>query len=978
MKRAIHRAAATVILFLSAAFAATPTRAHHLPRVHRPGPAATTPPTDPAAPAPPSSRSVSRVYIANDDHSDYMWTADDMAYRAAFLNMLDHYQLQADATAGNPPGLRGRFVCDGTIWFWEYERYRTPAEVDALVGHIRAGDITLPLNALVQLYGAMPAEAVIRSFLYAGQIQRRYDLDLPLVVPMENQTLPGGVGSLWAGCGARYAWKGICDCATQIDAANRPREIYRFAGPDGQSVIMKWNSSFGFGNQSIGGYAEARDPATAVGLLTWSPTFLSRWPYTVAAAFGHGWDDLQTTTDAFVTTAIDSSTAGRPVVVSNEVDFFEDFDATHGAQLTNFGGSFGNEWELLTASMGEATAKVKRSVETLRTAEALASVATLYDPAFMTGREADRDSAMLSCGLYFEHSWTPGPGVNESTRAAWQRKIQQAISRYADDLLADAGAAVAARVAAPGGVERHAVFNPLSWSRTDFADLNATLAAPRHVVDVTTGLEVPSQAVTIDGQPRLRILASNVPPVGYRVYEVVTGAGQGWPASATVTLPAFENAFYRVTAGSRGQITSLLDKKDGNRQLVLSGGAIHDLGNGSGSVTLENSGPVSTTLRVVAGGTPAHETRVTLYAAPVDRIDIEGKVTQNFGSNVGYTSRLDLAGGLWRHEEVGMVARVARQSAGGDYADQNARTDYLTLNHFADLSQAGRGVTISSRDSQFFKVGNSTPTTLDASSTTFRAAVGMQVDGAGMGISGQGGDSSFLDRFGLMTHGAFDPAASMRMSLEHQNPLVGLRVSGAVGAPLPADRWSLLSIDGSDILLWSLKPAEDGASSGLVARAWNIADSPRSFTLHVPGWTMAEAWKVTHIETDLAAASHTDTTLTDFMARQQMKSWRLRLTPAASGAPEGGAAGRRLALAVHPNPGGSGAFRAIRFTLPAAADIRIDLFDLSGRRVESILSERRGSGVQEVRWRPAGHARGIYFLQVRAGGEVERTRVIVE
>ena len=53
---------------------------------------------------------------------------------------------------------------------------------------------------------------------------------------MENQTLPGGVASLWAGAGATYSWKGICDCATQIDAGDRPREIYRFAGP-GRTVV---------------------------------------------------------------------------------------------------------------------------------------------------------------------------------------------------------------------------------------------------------------------------------------------------------------------------------------------------------------------------------------------------------------------------------------------------------------------------------------------------------------------------------------------------------------------------------------------------------------------------------------------------------------------------------------------------------------------------------------------------------------------
>jgi len=42
-----------------------------------------------------------RIYLAPDDHTDYMWTADEATYRAAFLEMLDYYLNAADSTAGN-------------------------------------------------------------------------------------------------------------------------------------------------------------------------------------------------------------------------------------------------------------------------------------------------------------------------------------------------------------------------------------------------------------------------------------------------------------------------------------------------------------------------------------------------------------------------------------------------------------------------------------------------------------------------------------------------------------------------------------------------------------------------------------------------------------------------------------------------------------------------------------------------------------
>jgi len=980
VRRTLASASAFAVSFGLAALLTIPAAAHHLPRrdeaVVRVRPARPLS-TRTASPATPRTTAAPHViYLANDDHSDYMWSGNDVTYRGVFTNTLDYYMNQIEATAGNQPGLRGRFNCDGSIWVWEYERNRTRAQVDRLIGHIRAGDITVPLNGVVQLYGAMPAEAVIRGYLYAGQLERRFGMRFPLVIPMENQTLPGGVGSLWAGCGAKYAWKGICDCATRIDATDRPREIYKFGGPDGQSVVLKWNSQLDFGSQSIGGYAEARDSWNAIDIMSSNSEFLDRWPYSVAAAFGYGWDDLASTTDELIEAAQDATDETRTVVVSNEIDFFEDFVARHGSELESFGGSFGNEWDLLTASMGEVTASARRGIEKLRTGEALACVALLNDSSFMDGRTSSRDSAMFSCGLYYEHSWTDGPGVTNAERAAWQRKIEKAITGYADQLQADALLKIGSQISTPNWGERHYVFNPLSWKRTDVVDLTVSTAAPRYVVDVVTGAEVPSQTVTVDGQQRLRILASDIPSVGYKVFEIRSGTGQPFGNAATVALPTFENPYYRITVGTRGQITSLIDLKDGGRQLVPAGASIHDLGDGNGAVTVENAGPVSTTLRVTAGGSPAHATRVTLYASPLDRIDVEGRITQNFGGTEAWESRFDLPGGVWRHEEVGMIAKVARQSAGGDYADQNARTDWLTLNHFADFSQDTRGVTVSSWDSPFFSLGNSTPTTLDATSNQFRAVVGMQVDGSELGIDGQGGTSSFLNRYAFRTHGVFNAAASMRFSLEHQNPLVSGRCTGSQWSPLPAGQFSVVSVDQQDVLLWAFKPAMDGTAMDVIARVWNLASAAQPVSLRLPGRSISNARRVTHIETDNGPTQYTGNGVFDDVTPQQMKSWRLRFTtkPTGIGPVQ---PGTPLEFAVYPNPGIGDPDRVIQFVLPVDGHVRVELFDIGGRRVRSLIDGQLTAGRQETHWTTAGLAAGVYLVRLEAAGQTEERRIAI-
>jgi alpha-mannosidase len=457
-------------------------------------------------PATPSGAAVDpkRIYIANDDHTDYFWTGTADQYKTAFQTMLDYYMAQAEATASNPPDSRGRFNCDGSLWAWVYEHNRSPEDFERLMSHVRDGTISLPLQTCVMLYGAMPAEAVLRNMYYAGRLERRENLRFPLVVAMENQTLPGGVASLWAGAGAKYSWKGICNCATQIQAGTRSREMYRFLGPDGNGVWMKWNSqppTSHLGAYWIGGYAEARSTTDVVNYLDDDAGFAARWPWPVSAAFGFGGDDLQTTTNAFITASQSLSDASRRVIVSNEQDFFEDFLPLYQDQLPTFSGSFGNEWDLYTASMSAVTAEFKRQVEKLRTAEALATVASLQNADFMSGRETMRDSAFLACGLFYEHDWTADGPVPRSSRAKFQRDMLWTLQRYVDDLQGDALAAVGASIRKPAGVERHFVFNPLSWERTDYADLPVTMPAPYHVVDLATGEEVPSETVTVSGVP---------------------------------------------------------------------------------------------------------------------------------------------------------------------------------------------------------------------------------------------------------------------------------------------------------------------------------------------------------------------------------------------------------------------------------------------------------------------------------------------
>jgi alpha-mannosidase len=402
-------------------------------------------------------------------------------------------------------------------------------------------------------------------------------------------------------------------------------------------------------------------------------------------------------------------------------------------------------------------------------------------------------------------------------------------------------------------------------------------------------------------------------------------------------------------------------------------GAAFDLGSGSGSVAVENQGPVSVTLRVSAGGTPSHTTRVTLYTG-LDRIDVEGRISQNFGNLVAYQSTFNYSNITMRHEEVGMIAKVAREDNGGDYANENTRTDWLTLNHFVDVSQATKGVTLSAWDSPFFQSGTSTATHLDATTPSVRCVVGMLPDCAG-GIPNQGGDSNFLQRFSLRTHGAWDPAAAERFALEHQNPLEATPATGGADALLPTSPWSLVTINGSDVLLWALKPADDGIDHGIVLRVWNLADTTRNAAVMLNHqFPLYDARVTTHIETDLEPATRTGSVVTDQLARQQLRTWRLVPVSPLTSVDDLPFVG---GLAIFPNPGHATHAQTIAFTTSREQHVRITVHDLRGGIVATLANGVWPPGRNEVKWQVQGVPAGVYFVRAQAGRDVLTGRTVV-
>jgi alpha-mannosidase len=104
-----------------------------------------------------------KIYIAPDDHTDYMWTANEAEYRQAFLNMLDYYINLNNQTSNEIDPYKSKWNCDGSYWVYEYRKNRSQQQFMDLIDQIKKERITIPLNTLICSSGVSPLETSIRS-----------------------------------------------------------------------------------------------------------------------------------------------------------------------------------------------------------------------------------------------------------------------------------------------------------------------------------------------------------------------------------------------------------------------------------------------------------------------------------------------------------------------------------------------------------------------------------------------------------------------------------------------------------------------------------------------------------------------------------------------------------------------------------------------------------------------------------------------
>jgi len=253
------------------------------------------------------------------------------------------------------------------------------------------------------------------------------------------------------------------------------------------------------------------------------------------------------------------------VISSNAERMFLDITPSEAAGLPRYTG----EMELTNHSAGSLTSQAYqkrwiRKEEILADAAEKSSIAAAWLGARPYPIERLNGAWTLAMGGHF-HDIAAGTATPKAYEFAWNDDII-ALNQFAD-VLSDATQAVSSALNTETKGIPIVVFNSLNVSREDLveADVNFPNGMPDAIhVSGPDGRNVPAQIT--NGKV---LFVAKMPPTGYAVYDVETGAGRAESAEALQVSPnSLENRYYRVKLNADGDVASIFDKSLGKELLA--------------------------------------------------------------------------------------------------------------------------------------------------------------------------------------------------------------------------------------------------------------------------------------------------------------------------------------------------------------------------------------------------------------------------
>ncbi len=522
------------------------------------------------------------VYLFHHSHTDIGYTELQSRVARNHVEYLDSVIKYCRETDAYPDDAKFRWNIEVSWTLENFIRTRPESDARALVDLIRAGRVELSALYL-QVTDCFAHEEIARSVDAAREFARRYGFELRSAMNDDVNGFAWSLPQIFRQAGVRYFASGINE--TRSRAPLRRPNAFWWESPDG-SRILHWNGEhYLFGNYELRLHEPVEQSAPKVGEYLAKLEARGDYPQDIIAFNVGAWttdncppgralsDRVKEWNERFVSPKLRLATLH---------EFFERMEKTYGATLPVHKLGWPDYWTDGVASTAFETGLNRIAHNEILTAEKVSAVAAKLDPAKAFRFPADEIRAgHASSMLYDEHTWGAWNSIDapwsELARGQWAEKSRFAYeARETSRTLLRRGSEALAGLISAGGAHEFAVFNPLSWTRSDVVRVVLPAGPLREakgglrVVDRRTGSAAKFQ---LQGDDALLVLAPDIPAMGYAVFAVDTGSADG--ASVAPEKPAadirgntIENRFYRVAIDPKtGGITSLFDKELG-RELV--------------------------------------------------------------------------------------------------------------------------------------------------------------------------------------------------------------------------------------------------------------------------------------------------------------------------------------------------------------------------------------------------------------------------
>ena len=778
-----------------------------------------------------------------------------------------------------------RFSTDGQWNLDQFLHSRTPAEQDRIIEAIRQQEIYIPAQSSNLLTGFPSAETLIRSLYPSANFSRVHGTPLNYANITDVPSYSWSYASILAAAGIPYFAAGSNNDRAPVLLQGHLNENTPFwwEGPDGGKVLM-WYSRHYMQMQFLFGLP----PLTQTGEEV-LPLFLEMYErptYLASSAILFG--TQVENTDLFPQQAAladewNALYAYPHIEYSGFHDALDNIAQQFGNAIPTVRGDGGPYWEDGIGSDALYAAMERENESRALSAEKLATLATLVNPRLAVNRE-ELHSMWSNMVLFDEHTWTSWNSVSDpdSDEAIEQLHVKDLRATTAtnqrNDILRNGAASLADSIAA--GVDSLIVFNPLNWKR----DGEVTIDLDKDLEIADRATKKPIHYIVLHEGPNFRQVefrAADVPPVGYKVYEL-RATHTAPPASQRTTSTTIESRFYRVELDpASGSIHSIYDKEL-NKELVdtysswrfgqylyVTGGdeepnsilqyravspkpELHPHAAKDGRLISVEQTPWGwrAELSSSAENTPEIHTEVRVYNGEkkIELIEEIDKKPELRKEAVYFAFPFAMTHAQFQYEIQNGVVDPARDMYPG------AGHEWFSIQHWISVEQDGVSATVMPLDAPLATFGDINrgewPTEFGQRPgnifsyvmnnywhTNYRAA--------------QGGHFRF--RYVMTSATRTDAAALSRMGWEESTPLEQDQIRSQDKAldlprPLNGNEASLLTIDDPDLLLDTWKPAEDG--NGTILRFIDLGGEPRIVTIHAPLLSISKIVATDAVERD--------------------------------------------------------------------------------------------------------------------------------